>query len=109
MICFGILRIFGEKSQKSKNWKSRQIGLLRRNVGNPRRGVHLRQGLGCLAAVTPRCQNGTPRVRHDVALLHRGEGLSRSVAVLCSSVDTVHNKQIFGLLFRKSSIRTLIV
>ena len=60
MFYFGILRIFGEKSQKSTNWKSRHIGLLRRSVGNPRR---LRQGVGCLAAVRPRCQNGTPRVR----------------------------------------------
>ena len=36
IICCGILRIFGEKLQKSKNWKSRHIGLLRRRVGNPR-------------------------------------------------------------------------
>ena len=45
MICFGILRIFGEKLQKSKNWKSGHIGLLRCSVGNPCRGVDLCQGL----------------------------------------------------------------
>ena len=59
MICFGILRIFGEKSQKGANWKSGHI-------------VLLHQGVGCLAAVRPRCQNGTPCVRHNVAKLHRG-------------------------------------
>ena len=45
MFCFEILKIFGEKLQKRKNWKSRYFGLLRCNVGNPRRGVDLRQGV----------------------------------------------------------------
>ena len=49
----------------------------------------LRQGVGCLAAARLRCQNGTPWV--------------------CRGVDTVHIKQIFGLLFRRSTIRTPIV
>ena len=89
MFCFEVLRIFGEKSQKNKNWKSWHIGLLRRNVGNPCRGVNLRQGVGCLAAARQRCQNGTPRVRHDVAVLRHNEGL-RCIAVLCHSVATVH-------------------
>ena len=45
--CFGILRIFGEKSQKYKNWKNLGIiGLIRLSVRNPRRGVDLRQGVG---------------------------------------------------------------
>ena len=41
MICFWFLRIFGEKSQKSKLEKSGHIGLLRRSVGNRHRGVDL--------------------------------------------------------------------
>ena len=86
MICFGILRIFGEKSQNSKNWKSGHIGLLCRNVGNPRRDVDLRQCVGCLVVARLRCQNGTPRVRHNVVVLRRG-------------VDTVHRGQKFGFLF----------
>ena len=89
MICFGILRIFGEKSQNRKNWKSGHIGLLHRNIRNPRRGVDLCQGVGCLAAARPRCQNGTPRVRHVIATVHKG-----------------HN---FLFLFRKSSFCTPIV
>ena len=64
---------FGEKSQKCKNWKILGIiGLLRRSVGNPRLGVDLRQGERYLATARPRFQNGTPRVRHDIALLRRG-------------------------------------
>ena len=50
MICFRILRIFGEKSQKSKNWKFGLIGLLCCGLGNPRHDVDIRQGMGCLAA-----------------------------------------------------------
>ena len=47
MFYFGILRIFGEKSQKSKNWKSGHIGFLRQRreptpptprLGMPSRG-----------------------------------------------------------------------
>ena len=60
MFCFEILRIFEEKLQKGANWKSGHIGFLRRSVGNPCLDVDLRQGVGCLAAVRPRCQNGTP-------------------------------------------------
>ena len=60
MFCFGILRIFREKSQKSKNWKSGHIGLLRRSVGNPRRGVDPHQGVECLSVTRPRCQKGHP-------------------------------------------------
>ena len=89
MFCFETLRFFGEKSQKSKNWKSRHFGLLLRSVGNPRHGVDLHQGVGCLAVAMLRCQNGTPRVRRGVATVHRGK--------------------IFGFLFRKSSICTPIV
>ena len=89
MNCFGILRTFGEKSQNSKNWKSGHIRLLRRSVGNPRRGVDLHQGVGCLAAARPRCQNGTPRVCRGIAIVHRGQN--------------------FGFLFQKSSFCTPIV
>ena len=72
MNCFGILRTFGEKLQNSKNWKSGHIGLLRRSVGNPRCGVDLCQGVGCLAAVRPRCQNGTPHVRQGAKMAPLG-------------------------------------
>ena len=58
MFCFEILRIFREKSRKSKIWKSGHFGLLRRSVG-------------CLAAARLRCQNGTPRVRHGLPTVHR--------------------------------------
>ena len=55
MFCFEILRIFGEKSQKSKNWISGHIELLCHSVGNPRRSVDPRHGMGSLAAARPRC------------------------------------------------------
>ena len=45
MICFGFLRIFGEKSQKRKTEKSGQNGLLCCNVGNPRYSVDLRRSM----------------------------------------------------------------
>ena len=90
-MCFfgGILRIFGEKSQNRKNWKSRHIGLLCR-------GVDLRQGVGCLASARPRCQNVTPQVCHDVEKLHRNEGLRR-VAMPCRGVTTIHKGKNFRL------------
>ena len=44
MFCFGI---FGGNRKKEENWKIwAKIGLLRRSVGNPCRGVDLRQGVG---------------------------------------------------------------
>ena len=94
MICFGILRIFDRKIANEQNWKSEHIGLLSRRVGNPHRGINPCQGVGCLAMMRSRCQNGTPRVRHDVAVLRRGESesLSHNVEVLCRSVATVYNK-----------------
>ena len=46
MFCFGILRIFGGNRKKEENWKIwAKIWLLRRSVGNPRRGVDLPQGM----------------------------------------------------------------
>ena len=44
MFCLGILRIFGGNRKKKENWKiwAKKIGLLRRSVGNPRRGIDLR-------------------------------------------------------------------
>ena len=48
--------------------------------------------VGCLATARPRCQNGTPRVRHSVAVLIHGEGLRRGVAI-------VHRGQNFGFCF----------
>ena len=47
IFCFEILRIFGGSHKKEENWKNLGIiGLLRRSLGNPRRGVNLRQGVG---------------------------------------------------------------
>ena len=50
MTSFGILRIFGEKTQKNKNWNLVISG------PTSRRGA----------------QKGTPQVRYGVALLRRG-------------------------------------
>ena len=72
MICFGILRICGGNRKKRKSGKSVKIGLLRCNVGNPRRGVDLRQGMGhphrgeaevpkWHPSGTPRRSNATPQ------------------------------------------------
>ena len=58
MLCFEILRIFGENRKKKKKKKtgksvifeflrSRFYGFLRRSVGNPHRGVALRRSVGC--------------------------------------------------------------
>ena len=77
MFCFEFLRIFGEKSQMSK----------RENLGKHeplRRGVTYAVAWDALAAARPGCQNGTPRVRHGIALL------CRSIAVLRRGVDTIH-------------------
>ena len=73
--------IFGEKSQKGKLEKSRQNGLLRLSVRNPRCGIDLCRNVGCLTRRGRGAQNGTPRVRHSVATLRHDEGLHRSVAV----------------------------
>ena len=88
MICLGFWGYFGEKSQKSKKKNlgtsgsyAAQIGLLRRNIGNPCHDVNL---------------------HHGVAKLHCGEGLRRGVA-------TVHNEQISDFCFRTPCIRTPIV
>ena len=57
MFCFRFLRIFGQKSQKSKRENLGKHGLLRRSVGNPRRGVALRRRVGC-----PHCgEAGVPK------------------------------------------------
>ena len=76
------------------------IGFLRRSVGNPCRGVALRRSVGCPchdeAILAP------PRVRYDIALLRRSGALRRNI-------DTVHSKEIFEFLFRKSRIHTPIV
>ena len=83
------------KRQKKKKI-SGHIGLLRRNVGNQRRSV------GCLTVARPRCQNGTPWVRH-------GEGLRRSVVVLRLNLASIHSEQILDFCFRTPRIRTPIV
>ena len=44
-------------------------------------------------------QNGTPRVRHGIATLHRG----------VAQVATVHSEKVFGFLFPTPRIRTPIV
>ena len=87
MICFGILKIFGEKSQKRKTiGKSGHIRLIHHSVGNPRRSINLHQDVGYLAATRPRCQNGTPRV-------HRG------VVVLCRGVAPIHSNKFFDFVY----------
>ena len=60
MIYFGILRIFGEKNAKEQNLESGHFGPLRRSLGNPRHVIALRRGVGCLAAVRPRCPKWHP-------------------------------------------------
>ena len=113
MICrvsFRFLRIFGEKSQKSKRENLGKNRLLSHSVGNPHRGVALLRSVGCPRhgeAEVPKWNPlGTPRL--SGVLRHNGV-LRRSVAVLCLGVSTVHGGQNFGFLFRKCSIRTLIV
>ena len=96
MFFFEILSAFGENRKRGKLEKSRHFGFLHRSVGNPRRDIALRRSVGCLAAVMPRGQNGTPRVRHDVEVLRR-------------SVATVHSEQISYFCFRTPRIRTPIV
>ena len=97
MICFRVLRILGEKSQKSKlEKKTGHIGLLRCSAGNSHRSVDLSLNVGCLAVVRPRGQNGTPWVRHEVAKLRR-------------IIATVHSEQISGFCFRTPRIHTPIV
>ena len=66
MFCFGILDDFGgncKKRLKLEIWAKTR--LLLRNVGNPRRGVDLRQGVGyphCSEAEVPkRHPSGTPQ------------------------------------------------
>ena len=57
-VSFGFLKIFGEKSQKSKRENLGKNGLLRRDVA--------------LRHSEARVPNGTPRVRHGVATIHEG-------------------------------------
>ena len=110
MFCFEILRIFGEKSQKSKTWKSGYFGLLRRSIGNPRCGVRRptprhgmpRQGKAEVPKWHP---SGTPR--HIKAMPRRRPMIY--IAVLCRGVAIVHKGQNFGFFFRKSSFCTPIV
>ena len=99
MFCFGILRIFGEKSQHSKNWKIWAYRVPTPQRREPHHGVDLRQGVGYLTAARTRCQNGTPRVRRGVAKLRHGE-------VLCRSVATVHSEQISDFCFQTPHIHT---
>ena len=91
MFCFGILRIFG-KNRKSANLENLGIiGLLRCSVGNSRRDIDLRQGMGY-----PR--HGEAEVpKWHPSVLHRG-------------VATVHNEQFFlNFYFQAPRIRTPIV
>ena len=46
MFCFGVILEKNRKSVKIGKKIMCIIGLLRHNVGNPRRGVDLRQGMG---------------------------------------------------------------
>ena len=90
IFCFEFLRIFGEKSQKSKKENLGKHGPLRRSIGNPHSGVAYAAAWDALTVARPGCQNGTPRVRHDIALLRHSRELCRSVIMLCCGVDTVN-------------------
>ena len=96
MFCFRILRIFGEIVKRGKLENLEKIGLLRRSVGNPHRGVDLRQGVGSLATARPTCQNGNPRVRQGVVKLRHG-------------IATVHSEKFLDFCFQTPRIRTSIV
>ena len=61
MFYFGNLRIFGGNRKKKENWKIlTKIRLLHCNVGNPRCGVDLRQGVGCPCRGKAEVQKITP-------------------------------------------------
>ena len=83
MFCFGILRIFGENHKSAKIGKS---GI----IGNPRRGINLRQGVGYPrrgeAEVPDWNPSGTPQ--HSIAAPWRS---------YCSQ------RAIFGFLFLYTS------
>ena len=80
MFCFEFLRIFGEKSQKSKRENLGKHGLLRHSVGNPRRDVALRCNMGCpqhsKAGVPKWHPSGTPQ--HSFATPQRRATSRRS-------------------------------
>ena len=65
MICFEISSDFWIKSQKRETGKSGIFGFLRRNVGNPRRGIALHRRVGFPlryeAGVPKWHPSGTPR------------------------------------------------
>ena len=75
---------------KVKSGKNLGIGLLRRSVGNPSRGVALRRSVGCLVEARLRCSKG-----HPLGTLRR----SLAVAALRRGVDTVHSEQISNFCF----------
>ena len=86
-----------EKTAKVKKLENLGIiGLLLLSVGNPRRGIDLRQGVGYPrggeAKVPKWHPSGMPR--HSISIPRHS---------YCSQ------RAIFGLLFRKSSFRTPIV
>ena len=78
------------------------IGLLRRSVGNPRRGVALHSSVGCPRlgeAEVPKC--------HPSGMLRCSFATSQQSYVVASTLFTVNKFSDF--CFRKSSIRTPIV
>ena len=83
MIYFGILRIFGEKNAKDQKLKSGHFEPLRCRVG-------------CLTATRLRCPKGHPSGMPWISF-------STLQCSYCS------RRTSFWILFRKSSIRTLIV
>ena len=96
MICFGILRIFGEKTQNKKNgiWAF-WAPMPQHREPTPRHSLTPHRGMPRRGeAEVPKRAPG-PRVCHDVALLRY------SVAILCCDVDTVHSEKIFGFCFER--------
>ena len=94
MFCFRILRIFGGNCKKRKTGKSWHFRAPTPSIGNPRRGIDLRQGVGY-----PRRSEAKVPKWHPLG--HRG-------------IATVHREQIFRFLFPNTSysytdsLRTLI-
>ena len=81
-----------EEIAKMSKPENLAIELLRRSVGNPRRGIAVSYNVGCPRYIEA---FGTPQVHYNVSLLRC------NVVVLRRGVDTIHSEQIFRFLFPK--------
>ena len=73
------------------------FGFLRIFEEKSQKGANIKFGH---RAPTPQCGMPSPR---------RGQGAQKGTPRVRRGVDTVHNEEIFWILFRKSRIRTPIV